>query len=179
MCERLAWKAVPSPQFARAAPRPSLTPPNEVAAYVFVDVDLPRDGASRLDLFASDTERALLRAAARDGLISAFSEAELRALIRDAGIREQFRAELQPLPTAVYEEPIPVPPEWRDAPCAYLGFSAVAGSYAASVRHGEEEGWPLAELRGRHLHMLVEPVAVARAPLELAEACGMQVAERA
>ena len=141
-----------------------------VAGYVFVDADLPRDGASRLDAFPSEEARAAFRARAVDGMIPPFDEALLRPLIPDPRVRAEFRAELRSVPLTVYEEPIPVPPAWPDAPCAYLAFRGSAPIYAAAIEEARRDGWPLARLDGAHFHLLVDPEAVAEALLDLVDA---------
>ncbi len=146
-----------------------------VAAYVFVDAALPRDGASRLDLFGSDAEREQFRAAALDGMISPFREESLREAIPDDRVREQFVEELRPVPLAVYEEPIPMRAAQPDAPIAYLGFRESERVYAASIQHAMRKEWPLSQLRGGHFEMVVAPERVAEELLRLASACGVKL----
>ncbi len=73
-------------------------------------------------------------------------------------------AELQPLPLAVYEEPIPVPATWPDAPCGYVQFSP---AYAGAAARARALGWPVVDLPGSHFRLLTDPVAVADALLGL------------
>jgi len=109
-----------------------------VAAYIFVDAFIPRDGASRRDLFESHEGVAQFRQAAADGLLPTWSEEDLRDVIPDPERRRRFAAELRPLPLAVYEEPLPVFAGWPDAPCGYLQFSPI---YDTPARHAQDEGW--------------------------------------
>ena len=139
-----------------------------VAAYLFVDAGLPRDGASRLDLFGVPEEVARFRAAAREGLLPTWGDEDLREVIPDAALRRRFVAELRPLPLAVYEEPLPVFAGWPDAPCGYLRFAATP-VYEEPEREARRRGWACAQLPGRHFHMLVDPPAVAQALLDLLE----------
>src|SRR5206468_1317091 len=105
-----------------------------VSAYLFVDASIPRDGASRLDLFASREEAAQFRQAAVEGLLPTWTEADLRGVIPDNTLRQRFVSELRPLPLAIYEEPIPVFKGWPDAPCGYLRFADTGlGAYEDSV----------------------------------------------
>jgi len=153
-------------------PALSQRPANAVACYLFVDAPLPgRDGQSRLDLFEV-REAEQFRAAVVDGLIPAVwrSDDSLRALgIEDARLRQRFAAEVPDVPLAVYEEPLPVLPDWPDAPCGYLLFSA---PYEADARRAQVRGWAFRELPGGHFHMLVEPLAVADALLNLVHELG-------
>ncbi|MFL5734893.1 MAG: alpha/beta hydrolase [Chloroflexia bacterium] len=130
-----------------------------VAAYIFVDAGIPRDGMSRLDFFGVE-EAAEFRAAAEDGLLPTWSEEDLREMIPDTETRRRFVGELRPLPLAVYEEPIPVFNGWPDAPSGYLQFSR---TYDAPASEAREAGWAYRQLVGGHFHMLAEPSAVADA----------------
>lgn len=138
-------------------------------SYIFVDAGLPTKAASRLDTFApDDAER--FRQAARDngGYIPLWTDEVLARVIPDAEARQQFVAELQPTPLAVYEERIPVPETWPDAPCSYLSFNK-GTSYDLDIRAAQELGWAYAELPGYHFHTLVDPAAVAQALVSLAQ----------
>jgi len=141
-----------------------------IGGYVFVDSDLPVDGRSRLDLFAAGqpVAAAEFRAAAdAAGLLPRWTETDLAAAIPDPALRRRLVAELQPLPLAVYEEPIPVPTAWPDAPCGYVYCSP---TYAAAVAQARALGWPVVDLPGSHFRLLTDPVAVADALLGLIRA---------
>jgi hypothetical protein len=143
-----------------------------VAAYVFVDAALPgTDGQSRLDLFGGN-EAKRFRGAAIDGMIPPVwrNETLLRELgIEDTELRRRFVAEVPDVPLAVYEEPLPVPADWPGAPCGYLLLSQ---PYAADAREASARQWAYRELLGGHFQMLVEPVAVAEALLDLVDEMG-------
>jgi hypothetical protein len=147
-----------------------------VAGHVFVDAPLPgRDGQSRLDLFEPDDARRF-REAARGGLIPPIwrNDNVLRAAgIEDASLRRRFAAEVPDVPLAVYEEPLPVPRGWPDAPCAYLRFSA---PYEADGAAARGLGWVSRELPGGHFHMLADPAAVTQTLLDLVDE--MSIARR-
>ena len=143
-----------------------------VAGYVFVDAGLPgKDGQSRLDLFdPADAER--FRKAAVDGMIPGVwrDEAFLRAIgIEDGCLRRKFIAEVPDVPLSVYEEPLPVPADWPEAPCGYLLFSS---PYKAAAEQAPVRGWAFRELPGGHFHMLVDPKAVTDALLDLSREMG-------
>jgi len=155
------------PAIAAAAGRP-------VAAYLFVDADLPHDGRSRLGRFADAADADAFRAAATGGLIPTWTEDDLAKVIPDFGLRSAFVAELRPLPLAVYEEPIPVPAPWPDAPGGYLQFSAPYDTAAAEAR---TLGWPLLAMPSGHFQMLVDPAGVTDALLDLLARLGVSLAD--
>lgn len=140
-----------------------------VAAYVFADSLIPQHNASRLDLFGIPEQVAAFRQAAVDGLLPVWSAEDLRDAIRDPDMRERFVEELQPLPLAVYEEPLPVFEGWPDAPCAYLVFNRAA--YATHWERAQHLGWASLDLPGSHFHLLNDPVAVTDAILNLVDQC--------
>jgi hypothetical protein len=138
-----------------------------VASYIFVDAGSPRNGASYLDLLATELPdqvaalRQMLQAGER---FPNWNEAMLRHLIPDPEHLRSMLAELHPRPLAFFEEPIPVFPAWPDAPCYYLQLSA---AYETSATLARQRGWASSEIKARHFHMLVEPVAVTDAILQL------------
>jgi alpha-beta hydrolase superfamily lysophospholipase len=151
------------PAIAAAAGRP-------VAAYLFVDADLPHDGQSRLGRFADPADAAAFRAAATGGLIPTWTEDDLAEVIPDPALRRAFVAELHPLPLAVYDEPIPVPASWPEAPGGYLQFSP---PYDAAAAEARALGWPLIAMPSGHFQMLVDPAAVTHALLDLLARLGV------
>ena len=71
-----------------------------------------------------------------------------------------------PVPLAVFEEDLPpVPDSWRSCHPAYLRFSE---PYQEQADEAAQRGWPVRELPGQHLHMLVDPAGVATAITVLA-----------
>lgn len=144
-----------------------------VAGYAFVDAALPGgDGQSRLDLFAPAAAEQF-RASAVDGKIGDVwrNDDMLRtAGIDDLKLRQRFAAEVPDVALSVYEEPLPVPAGWPDAPCGYLLFSA---PYKADADEAPSRGWPFRELPGGHFHMLSDPPGVTEALLDLARAMGL------
>ena len=131
-----------------------------VSTYLFVDANIPSDGASRLDLLGRPADAEAFRASAHRGLLPTWNEEDLREVLPDPCLRREFVAELRPLPLAVYEEALPVPEAWPDAPCGYIQLSA---GYLAAGRQARQAGWAYYRLMGGHFHMLVEPAAVADA----------------
>ncbi len=139
---------------------------HHVRRYLFVDAPLPAPGKSRLEAFGDSAGAEAFRQGARDGLVQPWPDAVLRTVIPDDGVRAAFAADLQPMPLAVYEEPLPHVPGWPDAPCAYLRFS---DAYIHAFVEALRLGWPARQFAAGHFHMLEDPKAVARALVELAD----------
>jgi hypothetical protein len=91
---------------------------------------------------------------------------ELSTLFPDADTRRRVAGEAPALPLAFYTEPLPpVPDGWAGCQCGFLQFSAGYQEQATAAR---DRGWPVRELAGEHLHMLIDPDAVAAALVDLA-----------
>jgi hypothetical protein len=131
------------------------------AAYVFVDAIVPYDGIV--------PDNGHFSKIAIDGMIPPFTDDMLRQTgLADAPIRAQLLSELRPLPLDVYRELVRVPPDWPDAPAAYLRFTQTpASAYQQFVDRARREGWPCRDLEGAHFHMLVDAVAVTDAIVDL------------
>jgi hypothetical protein len=145
---------------------------HNVAAYVFVDAGIPRDGWSRLQLMdAEDSAFAdrFRQHLAAGGRFPEWSDAQLAPFIPDDAARRAVIAELCPRAAAFFEEPIPVPAAWPDARCGYLQFSA---AYDVPAGEARGRGWPVRRIDGGHFQMLVDPQAVAAAFVALAESDG-------
>jgi len=134
--------------------------PARVSGYLFVDCDLPRDGASRLDLFDAPDAAAAVRARAERGWMRPWGDAELAGLLTDPALRASFVAGQPRTPLALYDEPIRVPDDWPEAPCGYLQLSP---HYPGAVAAARDRAWTFAQLPGHHLWPLCEPQAVAAA----------------
>ena len=80
--------------------------------------------------------------------------------VREPEVLHRFLLELAPVPLAIYEEAIPVPAGWPDAPCAYVRLSS---SYPDPETHAIEKGWPMRRLEGGHFLFLASPGVVADA----------------
>jgi hypothetical protein len=130
-----------------------------VAAYVFVDAGLPHEGSRIGGGPWADQLRALY---AGGGRFPNWTDADLAGLVPDPAARRRLLADLRPQPLAFWEEPIPIPAGWPDAPCAYLRFPPNP-AYDDDAAEARRLGWPYAEIPGGHFHMLVDPPAVATA----------------
>lgn len=132
-----------------------------VAAYLFVDAGIPRDGLSRLELmrledaaWAAQFHEALQRGERFPN----WSADDLRDVIPDDALRHRLVDELRPRGLSFFNEPLPVFAEWPDAPCAYIKFSR---PYTVHAQRAQAAGWLVHELPAGHFHMLVNPPEVA------------------
>lgn len=133
--------------------------PRRVAGCLFVDAALPgRAGATPV---APAELLDFLRPKALDGRLSPWTEwwdgTDVAPMFPDAVTQAAVTAEQPRLPLSFYEQSIPVPAGWDDRPCAYLQFGAPYDETAADAR---ERGWLVDKLPARHLHQIVDPVAV-------------------
>jgi pimeloyl-ACP methyl ester carboxylesterase len=135
----------------------------QVRGAVFVDAALPSIG--------SYAHRDFLESlAGQDGLLppwtSWWDESAVVAMFPDDQVRARVEAEQMRLPLAYYDHLPPTPASWdRASPCAYIWFGE---PYDAAAEWASANGWPIAHVPGRHLHMLVDPEAVSTAVMDLA-----------
>lgn len=160
------------------------------AAYVLVDSDLPRDGASRFDLFGDEAQVDEFRRAAtepysprgrlapqpgidpvdetvREWPLDLLREALTLQPDNMADVQSTVFAGKRPTPVEVLDEPLPVPADWPEAPVGYVHLSPTYDGAAADAR---SRGWPVRELRSSHVGMLLEPEPFARELASFAEA---------
>ena len=90
----------------------------------------------------------------------------MEKLVPDATLRAAIEAELPRMPLSYFTESIPVPAGWADTPSAYLQFSS---PYRTDAATAEAHGWPVHRIEGQHLHLVVDPCAVAEAVVALAQ----------
>lgn len=136
---------------------------DQVRGVIFVDAALPDEGAT--------TQRDLLNGLVDpDGRLppwtSWWDEADVAALFPDDEIRAQVEAEQKRMPLAYYDNLPPLLGSWDGPPRAYVWFGEPYGEYAGRAA---ADGWTTRHIAGNHLHMLVDPAAVAAALLEIAE----------
>lgn len=143
-----------------------------VAGYVFLDAGIPHArGATRLGMMRSeDTDFA----AELDALLSAggqfptWTDDDLRVLVPDDGIRRALVGSLRPRGRDFFEEPLPCPPDWPDAPCGFLKLSA---AYDGPARVARSRGWTVVEApveqAGGHFAPCADPAGVAVLLLDL------------
>lgn len=143
--------------------------PQPVSAYIFVDAGLPHNGASRLDLLATESPTLanhVHQHLEAGGRFPEWTDEQLRRIIPNPHQRQHLLAELQPRSLPFFTEPIPVWAAWPDAPCAYMQFSP---SYAASRRFAQQASWLIRTVDAEHFHMLVEPTIVAALLIEIVQ----------
>jgi len=137
---------------------------DQVRGVAFIDAALPGGGHH-------STSEFLHRLATVDGLLppwtSWWDEADVAALFSDATVRALVEAEQPRMPLAYYDHLPPAPVGWSVPPCGYIWFGA---PYDKGAEQAAGYGWPTAHLPGGHLHMLIDPDAVAAAELKMAGA---------
>lgn len=137
-----------------------------VAGYVFLDAGLPPTRpASRLDLMRAEAPEVadhLSLLLDGGGRYPDWSDADLRELVPEDAARADLVGGLRPRGADFFAEPVPVAPDWPDAPCGFLRLSP---SYDAAARLAGLRGWPVVagadDRPGGHFAMLVDPTAVA------------------
>lgn len=107
---------------------------------------------------------------ARDGIVPPWPQwwpdEDLSPLFPDEHAQREVTAEAAALPLAFYEEILPpVPAGWPPGRAGYLLFSP---GYRPVADQAAGLGWPVTEVPGEHLHMLVSPAEVADAIAALA-----------
>jgi pimeloyl-ACP methyl ester carboxylesterase len=145
----------------------ALAAEREVVAIVYVDAGLPSGEPTTPT--APDRFRDTLSALVEpDGLLPVWTrwwpEDEIAALFPDATTRGVVEAEQQRVPLRYFDGVVPSAPGWAGLPVAYLAFG---NTYERERTEAERRGWPVQTLSGGHLHLLVDPGAVAQALLEL------------
>jgi hypothetical protein len=95
-----------------------------------------------------------------------WDEEDVAPLFPDQATRQAVTEEQPRLPLSYYEASVPVPPRWDARPCAYLLFGPPYDLLASQARG---RGWIVEQLRGAHLHQLVDPDGVARLLLVIAD----------
>ncbi len=137
-----------------------------VIAYVFVDAGLPGAGQTRLELMRredpdwADGLHARLMSGQR---FPTWNDRDLRPFVPDDYRRSRLIAEIQPRSLPFFTEPIPGFPDWPDAPCIYIQFSA---AYDLAADLARKAGWTVHKHAGGHFDMLSDPAAVSRLILD-------------
>jgi hypothetical protein len=137
-----------------------------VAGYVFLDAGLPAARpASRADLLRSegmDDPDEFVAGLAAGATFPTWTDDDLRELVPDDELRAGLVGALRPRGHDFFTEPMPVAPDWPDAPCGLLRLSP---AYDASARQARQRGWPVLDgpddRPGGHFAALVDPASVA------------------
>ncbi|TME35556.1 MAG: alpha/beta hydrolase [Chloroflexi bacterium] len=141
-------------------------------SYVFVDASVPPPSGTTgvvPEEFLSG-----LRAKAEHGLLPPWTEwwdpSDVAALFPPvAGLREAITREQPRLPLSWCEQTVEVPAGWDRSPCGYIYFGPPYDGIADEL---VDRGWPVRHVPGLHLHMVVDPVAVADTIEEVVFALG-------
>jgi pimeloyl-ACP methyl ester carboxylesterase len=138
------------------------------ATAVFADAALPRQSGP--STVVEGEFLPFLRELASGGVVPPWPQwwpgEDLSPLFPDEATREAVTSEAGALPLRYFEETLPALPEgWPPCRAAYLAFSE---SYRREAAQAARAGWPVRELPGEHLHMLVSPGEVAAAITSLA-----------
>lgn len=137
----------------------------DVAACIFVDATIPRDGMCWMDTLDEELREsdAFREAAARGVVPNPWrGEAPWRQVgIVESGLVARLAEEAIDPPLAMYEERIALPPGWPGIPKGYLAF-VPNPFYAPIVREARDAGLLVREMPGGHFEMVARPGAVAR-----------------
>jgi hypothetical protein len=144
---------------------PALTALVEAVGVVLVDAVLaPRDGS--VPVVAPSFRSFLAGLPVEEGRLPPWTQwwgEDVGHLFPDEATRRAVEAEQPRLPVGYVDSTLPVPRGWDDLARAYVAFGA---TYAAEVADATVRGWAVRELDGGHLHLLVDPDAVAGAALD-------------
>lgn len=139
-----------------------------VAGLVFMDAGLPPDDGEVAVVpphFLTE-----LRQWAVEGWLPRWtdwwSEEDIAPLFPDVMTRQRVAEEQMRLPLAYYEQRVPVPGGWTRIPAGYVVFGP---PYEELADRARARGWPIDKVAGKHLHMLVDPEAVADALMKIVD----------
>lgn len=147
---------------------PGLITTRKISAVVFVDAVIPvKWGTQRLVPVALV---AALESLTNDvGMLPPwtkwFDEADVGPLFPDPATRSHVEAKQPTLPIGFLLGRLQVEAGWDRTPSAYLAFG---NTYAEEQERAKVQGWPVVNLNGRHLHMLIDPERVASEIIALA-----------
>lgn len=137
--------------------------PAERVAVVFADAGLPGESGAVPVVNAGFLP--YLREIATDGMVPPWPEwwpgADPAELFPNGAARAAVLADAGPLPLAFFEESLPSVPDGR--PLRDAGYLLFSAGYQDDAEEARQRGWPVTELTGSHLHMLVSPAEVAAA----------------
>ena len=135
------------------------------AGYIFVDAHLP-PGSGEIPV-APEGYVELIAPLAVDGVLPRWADwwaTALERLVPDRAMRAALRADMPQLPLRYFSGTVRIPTGWTAVPAAYVRLSEAFEAVAADA---EERGWPVVRFAGGHIHMAVDPAAVATAILSV------------
>ena len=143
---------------------PAVAVERDVAATVFVDAAIPRPAATMTPPAVLEILETLVDA---EGLLPPWTrwwpDDEVAALFPDQATRHRVEAAEPRLPLSYFRAE-PPPPHACTGRAGFLGFG---DTYASERAAAVDRRWPVRTLPGHHLHMLVDPEAVAAAVAEI------------
>ena len=140
-----------------------------VQGYVFVDAWLPRTIRSNtlLDIMGAADPVAgaeLAQHLSDGGTYPDWTDLDLAGSVPKVGDRAMLLASLRPHGLDFFTEPLPLPEDWPDAPCAYLQLSEV---YAAEAESARQRNWPVRNVQGHHFWAMTNPRDLAQTITEI------------
>lgn len=134
--------------------------PNRVKAYVFLDAMFPVNNHSRFELFddprLADNWRSI--AHSNNELIPANELRQFGQAIDNGDLRELFMDSLADVPLGLYEQKIPVRPDWPLAGGLYLQWT---DAYHFDAERAKEAGLDVRVNPASHFEMINNPEQVA------------------
>lgn len=129
---------------------------------VFVDAGLPPDSGHAPLMPA--TYLSSLRVLAQDGVLPPWSEwfgpDVIETLVPDAERRAAVVASLPRVPLSYFESQVHLPHDWSAVDGAYILLSE---AYRSDATAAASHGWPVIEMLGGHLDLVIHPAELADA----------------
>lgn len=135
--------------------------------YIFVDAGLPQNQASRLEMMKSESSQwadEFEKYLEAGGRYPDWSDADLQDLIPDDHLRRQVLEEIRARALAFFTERILIPEDWSNTPCGYVQFTKAYDGPASRAKH---LSWPFIQFQVGHFHMLVDPIMVTDALVQI------------
>jgi hypothetical protein len=89
----------------------------------------------------------------------------METLVPDLDRRAAVVAELPRVPLSYFDGPVPMPTGWSKVGCAYILLSE---AYRSDAAEAAARDWPVVELLGGHLDIVMRPGDIADALVEMA-----------
>jgi len=125
---------------------------------VFVDAVVPPTEGTHV---TSPGLRKLLDDRVEDGVLLNWFDwwprGTIVEMVGDEALVVMMRGEAPRLRRALYDQAVPMPPDWASGRCAYVRLSR---AYDADAAEATERGWPVSEIDSNHLGMVSEPPLV-------------------
>jgi hypothetical protein len=93
-----------------------------------------------------------------------WSDTDLQSFIPDDDLRQQMLKEISSQGLSFFTEQLSVPEGWSMTPCGYMQFTE---TYNIPANCAKQLGWPFIKFQAGHFHMLVEPIMVADALVQI------------